>query len=98
MYCKVHESEYGMLVAACDDSVQGKTLKDKDIEFFVNPRFYGEKKISEKKLAKLLAHCYSANLVGKKVVGLAQELTLVNKKNIVMIKKIPHAQAFVVLE
>lgn len=96
MYAKVHESKYGILVAACDKEVHGKRLKGKYGEFYVNPLFYGDKQISEKELIKLFGTCSSANLVGEKVVNIGIKIGLVDPKHVIRIQKIPHAIVVVI--
>ncbi len=91
MYAKTHKSEYGLLVAACDDDINGKKFKHEKETFYVNPEFYGKKKISEKNLINLFSRASSANLIGKQVVNLGIELGLVDQEHITRIKNIPHA-------
>jgi len=94
-YYKIHESRAGYLIAACDKSVCGKTLKQGDLEFYVNPRFYKEKEASEAQLKKLFACSTSANIVGKKIVKFAIEIGLIDKSGVINIDGIPHAQMVV---
>ncbi|MBT3940874.1 DUF424 family protein [Candidatus Woesearchaeota archaeon] len=95
-YYKIHESHAGYLIAACDKSICGKTLKSKGLEFHVNPRFYKDKTASPTQMKKLLQIASSANLIGKDVVQLAVDLGLIDKENVIKIQGIPHAQVVVV--
>ena len=52
-FYKIHKTEFGTLIAVCDESLSGETLKDKKLEIFVNPRFYGETKIG-REIIKLI--------------------------------------------
>jgi uncharacterized protein len=94
-YYKIHESHAGYLLAACDKSVCGKTLKDGKIEFLVNPRFYKDKEATKTKMRELFIMSSSANIVGKNIVQLAIDLGAIDKENIKTIKGIPHAQIVV---
>ncbi len=97
MYFKIHESRYGIMVAACDENISGKHLKFKKVDFFVNPRFYGDEYISRQALIALLSTTASScNLVGKEAVECGVESGLIEKKNIVKIGKVPHAQGVVI--
>jgi uncharacterized protein len=94
-YYKVHESHAGYLLAACDKSICGKKLKGKETAFHVNPRFYKDKTATKAKMKKLFRVPSSANLVGKNIVQLAIDMGLVDKKNVIKIQGIPHAQMVV---
>lgn len=96
-YYKLHESKAGYLLAACDKSVCGKKLKNKGIEFYVNPRFYKSKEANKTQMIDLFKASSSANLVGKKIVQLAIDVGLVDEENITHIDGIPHAQMVVVM-
>lgn len=95
-YYKIHESHAGYLLAACDKSVCGKTLESKDMEFFVNPRFYKDKSATKANMKKLFKIVSSANIVGKNIIKLAIELGLIDKSGVIQIQGIPHAQVVVV--
>jgi uncharacterized protein len=95
-YYKIHESQAGYLLAACDASICGKKLAEGDLEFFVNPRFYKDKQASSAQIKKQFAVSSSANIVGKNIVQLAKDLGLIKKENIVIVAGIPHAQLVVV--
>lgn len=89
MFYKTYESRGGITLAVCDENICGKTLGK---NFFVNPRFYKDKKGSKKKIIKLLRISHSANLVGKEAVECGIEAGVVDSENIVKIEGIPHAQ------
>lgn len=95
MYYKIYDREWGKLVAVCDQDVCDKTLKDEHIEFFVNPRFYRGEEGDEEKVISLLKGAASANLVGEEAVKCGVEAGLIDSKNIIKIKEVPHAQAIV---
>jgi uncharacterized protein len=95
-YYKIHESHAGYLLAACDKDVCGKTLKSKDMEFFVNPRFYRDKSATKAGMKKIFRVASAANLVGKDIINLAIELNAVDKDSIIKIQGVPHAQIVVV--
>ena len=96
MYFKVHESRYGMMVAACDENLAGRHLKFKKLDFFVNPRFYGDEHITKQALVLMLRTASSCNLVGKEAVGCGIESGLVEKNNVLKIGKVPHAQGVII--
>jgi hypothetical protein len=93
MYFKTYESKYGLAIAVADKELIGKTLKFKDIEFFVNPRFYKGRKGTAKEIIDTMRAAVNINLIGKKAVDCGLESGMIDKENIIMIGKIPHAQS-----
>jgi hypothetical protein len=92
IFYKQHAERNGVLIAACDEDICGKTLNEGELEFFVNPRFYKEKRVTEKQLIGLLRSCSSANLVGEKAVSAGIKAGIVDEISIKKIAGIPHAQ------
>ncbi len=90
-YYKIHKTNFGNLIAICDKDLLGKTLKNKDIDFFVNPRFYGKEEIDEKVL-ELIKDVNDGNVVGNNIVDLLLKNKIISKKSIIKIGKIKHAQ------
>ncbi|VVB51437.1 Uncharacterised protein [uncultured archaeon] len=97
MNIKVHTLNNEVLVAACDRSLLDKTLVHGDVEFHVNPAFYGNTLADEKTLIEALKKATIANLVGKKCVAAAVKSGYINQENILIIDGVPHAQMIVVL-
>ncbi len=90
-YYKLHKTDFGTMIAICDKELSGKTLKNKDLDFFVNPRFYGEDKIDEKVL-ELVKDSNDGNVIGNKIVELLLKHKIISKKSIIKIGKNKHAQ------
>jgi uncharacterized protein len=80
------------LVAACDEEVLGRQLKEGSIQLHVDPGFYDGSRVDEEALEFHLRSCTIANLVGAKVVDLAVRLGFVDPGNIIKIEGVPHAQ------
>ena len=89
---KKHISQGHILIAACDLELLGKTLEDGDICIDVREGFYGGERVDAAILSTLLEMSTMANLVGKRTVGLAIKIGLVDKECVIMIKGVPHAQ------
>jgi hypothetical protein len=90
---KKHISQGHILIAACDLELLGKTLEDGDLCIEVREGFYGGEKVDEAILYRLLEMSTMANLVGKKAVGIAIKMGLVDEECVITVKGIPHAQA-----
>ena len=94
-YYKIHKTDFGNLIAVCDKEISGNTLKNKNIDFFVNPRFYGEEEIDEKVL-ELIKNANDGNVVGNKIVDLLLKNKIISKKAVIKISNVKHAQFTVV--
>ncbi len=100
LFYKIHKSNQGRLLAVCDKNLAGKKLKDdkKQIEFFVNPRFYQEDSGDDKTIKELLLNSVDANMVGEKAVGCGLDLGLVKPENVTKISGVPHAIFSIILK
>jgi len=82
-----------LLLAMCDDDLLEKKIGDSKLEVTVTKQFYGEKLIdNEKDAVKYLAACSIGNLVGARIVALAEKNGFITKENIISIGGVPHAQ------
>ena len=90
-YYKLHKTDFGTMIAVCDKELSGKTLKNKDLDFFVNPRFYGDEKIDEK-ILELIKKSNDGNVIGNKIVELLLKNKVISNNSIIRIGKIKHAQ------
>lgn len=94
MIAKVHKTSEANILACCDRTLLGKTLKHGKINFKVSEAFYKGEPIVEEKLAALLQEFENINLVGEKTVKVAVKTGLASEKSIIKIGKIPHVQIF----
>jgi len=79
-------------VAACDEEVLGRELREGKLRLHVTPNFYGTDRVSSDELTNQLRGCTIANLVGERAVGLAVEHGLVAPERVLWIAGVPHAQ------
>jgi len=87
----MHKTEFGTLIAVCDKELSGKTLQDKKLEIFVNPRFYGNEQIGEE-IMELINNSNDGNVIGNNIINLLLKNKIITKKSIIKIKGISHAQ------
>jgi len=92
MYVKVHKDGLVQVLAVCDEDIIGKTIEDEKIKIEVSERFYKGQAIDEKKCLKMMKEFGNINMIGKKCVKLALDNGIIEKDNIILINKIPHAQ------
>jgi len=92
MFCyKLHKTNFGTLIAVCDKGLSGKTLKNKHIDFFINPRFYGEEELDEGVL-ELIKNSNDGNVIGNRIVELLLNNEIISKKSITEIEDVKHVQ------
>lgn len=90
--CKVYRKGREVLVAACDQDLVGKELREGKLRLWVSEAFYGTEVVNAAALLQQLRGCTIANLVGHRVVGLAVEQGFVAAGNVLYVEGVPHAQ------
>jgi len=94
MIVKIHKIQDGRrILAICDNDLIGKKFEEGKLQLDLSSDFYNGKERSEEEVIELLKGSYIVNIVGKKSIGLMIKLGVVNEKNILRVKNIPHAQA-----
>ena len=91
-YAKKHYTKGEIVVAICDEELLGKWIKGKDVKIYVDKKFYGDKVIDERIAIEMLKEATIANLLGRKIVELAVSNGFIEKKFIMLIGDVPHAQ------
>ncbi len=81
------------VLAVCDKELIGKTLKSKKLQLQVSERFYKGELRSPEEVLSLLKDASNMNILGKRSIALALKAGVIAKENIMMIGKVPHAQA-----
>jgi len=94
---KVFPVKYDIVVAICDEELLGKRIRTKKFDVKVSEKFYGGELIDESIALKLMKKATIGNLMGKRIVKLAEEHGFIARENIILINGIPHAQ-FVKIE
>lgn len=96
MYLKIHESNGQRIVAVCDKELIGTVLEEGKylIDLKKYSSFYKGNLATQEEVSKALNSFTSANLVGKKAVGVALSKKLVSEDKIVIIKNLPFIQLY----
>ena len=84
------------VVAICDEELLGKKFEEGKIQLYVDPKFYKGDLVDEKELEKILEDSTIINAVGKKSVEILIKMGLVDKRRVLYIKGIPHAQVIII--
>jgi hypothetical protein len=96
MYMKIHETTNMRIVAVCDKELIGEILEDEGtcLDLDTYKSFYVGEKVEEARVRDALKEFGSVNLVGKNSVGIALDLGLVEKDEVLYIKEIPYIQIY----
>jgi hypothetical protein len=90
---KVFGTKHDLILAICDKELIDKRIKTKKLDIKISKQFYGEKIIEDEETAvRMMKRCTIANLIGKRIVALAEKHGFITKENIISIGGIPHAQ------
>lgn len=93
---RVHRVRTEFVVAACDAELLGRELPvgEKGGTVKVSSQFYGERKVSREELLWALARATIANLLGARVLRLAEEAGYVAPGGSGQLGGVPHAEIF----
>lgn len=94
MIVKVHKTLDGRrLVAICDSDLIGKRFEEGKLQLDLSSNFYKGEEKSKEELIELIKGSCIINIVGEKSIRFALKLGIVDRRNIIKIKSVPHAQA-----
>ena len=91
---KVHTRGAAVLVAACDERLLGRTLREGEIRLHVSP-FYAGERMTEEEFVSRLRLATIGNFVGRETVEVAQRAGFVSEDGVLWIEGEPHAQMVV---
>jgi hypothetical protein len=93
---RVHRVRSEFVVAACDAELVGRDLPvgDAGRTVRISGQFYGERTVSREELLWALQRATIANLLGERVLRLAQEGGFVAPGGTGLLGGVPHAEIF----
>ena len=91
-FVKAYKIENGVMVAACDEDIIGKTFTEGKLTIDVKVEFYGQELKGTEELKDLLKNASMANLTGENAVACGITEGLIENDSVIHIKGIPHAQ------
>jgi uncharacterized protein len=96
---RVHRVRTEFVVAACDAELVGRELPvgEHGRTVTVSSHFYGERKVSREELLWALERATIANLLGERVLKLAEEAGHVAPGGAGSLGGVPHAEIFALL-
>ena len=89
---KIFTTRYDIVVAICDEELIEKEINTEKVKIKLSKNFYGEKLIDENIAINLMKKATIGNLIGKKIIDLAEENGFIVGENVIFIDDIPHAQ------
>ncbi|HIH70020.1 DUF424 domain-containing protein [Methermicoccus shengliensis] len=92
MYLKKYVCGKTVLVAACDEELVGRTLRQGKLKLHVSEQFYVGERVEEAAMIEEIRRADISNLVGEHVVGCAIRAGEVLEENVLYIEGVPHAQ------
>lgn len=92
VYVKVFRYGRDVLVAVCDADLLGKTLRDGDLEVYIDEKFFKGSLVTIEKALSILETATVANLFGDKIVNEAKKRGLIHANAIIKISGVSHAQ------
>ncbi len=90
----MHQIDLRRILAVCDEDCIGKTFEQDELCVTVSEKFFRGEKVDEKKLIELMQEADSMNLFGKKCIGIAEKEGLLNRKQVIIIGQVEHAQIY----
>ena len=93
MVVKIHKAEKRKMVSICDKDILGKKFEEGDLQLEVSKVFYNGQDLSEEETLQVIRDADSLNIVGDSSIKFALKNKLIDKQNIIRIKKIPHVIA-----
>ncbi len=82
-------------LAACDEKLLGKKLKEKkEKSIEIKEKYYGERKIETKELRKLIKKHRNINLIGEKTIEAAKKE--IKNLHVKKVQGVPHSMIFTI--
>ena len=92
VYAKLSKCGEHVLLAACDEELLGKVLREGKIVFKIGEEFYKGPKMTVDEAVEMMDECTIVNMVGQNIVNKAIEDGRVHPEAVLNICGVPHAQ------
>ncbi|HII29627.1 DUF424 domain-containing protein [Candidatus Woesearchaeota archaeon CG08_land_8_20_14_0_20_47_9] len=84
--------EHGIILVAADKELLGKRFEEAGLQLDLTSPFYEGAETAESELPSLLKKAYITHLVGKRAVEIAIREGIVDRRNVIEVEGIPHAE------
>ncbi|MHA1339897.1 MAG: DUF424 domain-containing protein [Promethearchaeota archaeon] len=95
VFLKIHRSIEGEVVAACDQEILGKVLRDSNLTVNISEAFYGGNLMEIDTAIDILKNTTNFNIVGKNIVEYCINNHIIPKEGVIKIEGIPFAMKFI---
>ena len=90
---KIHKLSDGrVMLAICDPNLLGKKFEEGKLQLDLSSDFYKGEEMDDEKILGYVDRTYIINLVGEESVDFGIRNMLIEKKSIIVVKGVPHAQ------
>ena len=94
MYLKKHTNTETEILAICDDTLLGTTLRGEGTKFEISEQFFKGSHTNKEEVIQALLTSNCCTLVGKETIQLALETGIITKESILEIGNVPYALVF----
>lgn len=91
---KRHDSEKGMILAACDKNLLGQEFVEGRKKLSINKDFYEGDEADLATILEALADCITANVVGEQLIQQLIDSDILSPDEIYTVDGIPHAHLY----
>ncbi len=88
---KIHSNE---VVSLCDKDILGQIFEEGDLQLDITERFYKGVEMAEEEMLKVMKDADNLNIVGEKSIALAVRTGMIDERNVMRVKGVPHAQVY----
>ena len=98
MIVKVHETNDKKIIVIVDSGLIGKKTEEKNLQLDLTAEFYQGEEKTVKENEEMMHSASFLHFVGKESVDFGIKKGLVDKRNVVMIGKVPHAEVILIAD
>lgn len=93
---KTYIGPHGAVLVVTDAEILGKRFEEGKLQLDLSKEFYQGEKMNKEEVKGLIKKYYILHLTGEKTINLFVEEGFVDEKRVLRIKKVPHAEVYVV--
>lgn len=91
---KIHPTSNGKILVVSDKEILGRKFEEGNLQLDLSKEFYRGEEKPEAEIKALVKAAYLLHLTGRKTLKFFSGLGIINKKRILIVKGIPHAEVY----
>lgn len=91
---KIHQTSNGKILVVSDKEILGRKFEEGKLQLDLSKDFYQGEEKPEAEIKALINAAYLLHLTGKKTLKFFSGLGLIDKKRILVVQGIPHAEVW----